>query len=233
MNASILTLAILLNTPAAPAAPAAPVEPADGALKSAVDQKTAPAMDPARQSGIVRAHTDQLIAAFKRVKEDDGKLTATDKATNAKAYTELDELLDRDYFTTISIKPRNEKFSAADLATFKSMFWDVVQRIAYPGSGEFFREGQVKFGTPTQKGDLWTIELTAYIPSEDLETVVGLQWRGGEKMRIVDVLFDGDSLVRDYQNQFGRIVDKDGSAGLLKALTEKRDELKKKAVPAP
>lgn len=227
MITRILTLAALLAAPAtAPGRPAATTEP-----KPAAPAAAKPAADPAEQAKIVRAHTDRLIAAFKLVKEDDGKLTAAERAVNAKAYAELDHLLARDHFTDISIAPRKDKFSAAELKTFKEQFWDVVQRIAYPGSGEFFREGEVKIAAPAYKGEVWTIELTAYIPSEDLETVVGLQWQGAGQMRIVDVLFDGDSLVRDYQNQFARIVDKDGAQGLLKALADKRAELMKKAEP--
>lgn len=228
MLTQTLALAALLS--AAPAAPAAtPSTPAAAPAQSAPASAQAPAVDPAKQAAIVRAHTDRLIDAFKRVKEDDGKLGAADKAQNAKAYAELDELLAREHFTALAIAPREDKFSADELKAFKAEFWDVVQRVAYPGSGAFFREGEVKIGAPTNKGDVWTIELNAYVPSEDLETVVGLQWRGGDSMRIVDVLFDGDSLVRDYQNQFARIVDKDGAKGLLKLLADKRAELSKTA----
>lgn len=226
MITQALTLAALLAAPATPTAAAPAPTPAPAAAKAA------PAADPARQAAIVRTHTDRLIAAFKQVKEDDGKLTAADRAANAKAYAELDHLLARDHFTDISIAPRKDKFTADELKTFKAQFWDVVQRIAYPGSGAFFREGEVKIAAPAQQGDVWTIELNAYLPSEDLETVVGLKWKGEVEMRIVDVLFDGDSLVRDYQNQFARIVDKDGAQGLLKALSDKREELMKQAVPA-
>ena len=219
MIAPSLALAVFLASPAVSPAPAA----------------TAPAASPAEQpaaavtASSVTSATEALVAAFKRVKDDDGKLSDADKAANAKTYAELDALLAREHFTAAAIAPRKDKFSAAELKAFQEQFWDVVQRIAYPGSGAFFREGQVKYAEPKEKGGIWTHELTAYIPSEDLETVVALQWKlEGGKLRIVDVLFDGDSLVKDYQNQFARIVDKDGAAGLLKKLAEKREELTKK-----
>ena len=229
MLTQTLALAVLLSAPAAASATPPAAKPAQSATAPASAPASAPAIDPARQAAIVRTHTDRLIDAFKRVKDDDGKLSAADKAQNARAYAELDDMLAREHFTAIAIAPRQDKFSADELKTFKAEFWDVVQRVAYPGSGAFFREGEVKIGAPTNKGDVWTIELNAYVPSEDLETVVGLQWQGGEVMRIVDVLFDGDSLVRDYQNQFARIVDKDGAKGLLKLLADKRAELSKTA----
>ena len=38
----------------------------------------------------------------------------------------------------------------------------------------------------------------------------------------MDVAFDGDSLIKDYQNQFARIIDKEGVAGLMKKMDEKK-----------
>lgn len=222
MIAPSLAIAVFLASPAVSPAPAATAPAAAPA---------APAEQPAAAvtASSVKSATEALVAAFKRVKDDDGKLSDADKAANAKTYAELDALLAREHFTAAAIAPRKDKFSAAELKAFQEQFWDVVQRIAYPGSGAFFREGQVKYAEPKEKGGIWTHELTAYIPSEDLETVVALQWKlEGGKLRIVDVLFDGDSLVKDYQNQFARIVDKDGAAGLLKKLAEKREELTKK-----
>ena len=41
----------------------------------------------------------------------------------------------------------------------------------------------------------------------------------------MDVAFEGDSLVKDYQNQIARLVDKRGGAGLLQVLDEKYAQL--------
>jgi len=177
-----------------------------------------------------RARTDALITAFKKVKADDGKLAKADVDANAKVFAELDAMLDSEYFTAVSIQPRADKFSPEQLARFKSRFWQVVQLVAYPGSGDFFREAKLKVGTPQQKGELWAVSVEAKLPEEDLETVIELQWKNGAQgLRIVDVLFDGDSLVKDYQNQFARIVDKKGPDGLIKALDDKHAELSKPA----
>ncbi|MGI5861810.1 MAG: ABC transporter substrate-binding protein [Myxococcales bacterium] len=174
----------------------------------------------------VAAQTNALVAAFKKAKPDDGKLSKADREANAKAFAELDALLDGEYFTSVSIQPRADKFSPEQLTRFKSMFWQVVQLVAYPNSGAFFREAKLTFEKPTQKGEVWAAPIKAFLPAEDLETVIELHWRKGDKgLKVVDVLFDGDSLVRDYQNQFSRIVDKSGADGLLKALEEKRAEL--------
>lgn len=173
-----------------------------------------------------RAETEALIAAFQKVKQDDGKLSKADREANAKAYAELDALLDDEHFTSVSIEPRAEKFTAEQLSSFKAKFWKVVQLVAYPNSGEFLREAKVTLGKAKKAGEVWSVPLKAVLASEDLETELEFHWRQGPKgLRVVDVLFDGDSLVRDYQNQFARIVDKKGAEGLLKVLEEKRAEL--------
>ena len=172
--------------------------------------------------------TNALVAAFQKVKPDDGKLSKADLAANAKAYAELDALLDAEHFTSVAIKPRADKFSAEQMTTFKGKFWDIVQMIAYPNSGDFLREAKLTVGKPERQGEIWSVSVQAVLASEDLETEFEFQWSQGPKgLRVVDVLFDGDSLVRDYQNQFARIVDKKGAAGLLEALEEKRAELSK------
>jgi ABC-type transporter MlaC component len=175
-----------------------------------------------------RQRTESFVAAFKKVKPDNGKLSKADREANAKAFAELDGYLDGEYFTDVSIKPIASKLSAGQAATFKSKFWEVVQMIAYPNSGDFFRQAKLTIGQAKEKGDVQAVSLKAELPKEDLETVVEFHWKKGPKgLRVVDVLFDGDSLVRDYQNQFARIVEKKGPEGLLKALEDKRAELLK------
>ena len=61
------------------------------------------------------------------------------------------------------------------------------------------------------------------VASEDLKTDLDFRWRRvGGALKVVDVSFEGDSLLKDYQNQFARIVDKSGPAGLQKAVDERR-----------
>ncbi len=172
------------------------------------------------------AKTKAIVAAFMKAKPDDGKLSKADRESNTKAFAELDALLDAEHFTSVSIQPRADKFSPEQLTRFKSRFWQVVQLMAYPNSGDFFREAKLTFEKPKQKGEVWAAPIKAFLPAEDLETVIELHWRQGPKgLKVVDVLFDGDSLVRDYQNQFSRIVDKSGPDGLIKAIEEKYAEL--------
>ena len=69
---------------------------------------------------------------------------------------------------------------------------------------------------------------------EDFEITVTFHWMdSGSDWRIVDVSFDGASLVKDYQNQFGRIIDKEGAKGLLKRMVDRLQEEESKRGKMP
>ena len=169
--------------------------------------------------------TEAFIAAFKKVKSGD-KLTPADKKANEKVFAELDKFMDFETLTTKPIEPRAAKFSAKQKSQFAGDFRDLIRRIAYPDSGEFFREAKMKFGAPAAKAGATAVPIDAHLVKDDLRTKVELYWvpKGGQ-LKLVDVAFDGDSLIKDYQNQFARIIDKEGVAGLMKKVDEKKAEL--------
>lgn len=195
------------KTPGVVAAPAAPAPGANAA-----------ALDPT-------ARTQEMIAAFKRVPL---RSVNAPKATVDKAFADLDAFLDFDTLAQEPIRPHLAKLDPAQRAAYASKFREVVRLVAYPDSGEFFRKAAVKLGAPKAgKGGTW-VELETRLPEDGTDTRLGLLWRPvGGALRIADLTFDGDSLVRDYQNQFGRILDKEGAAGLLKRLDDKKAELAK------
>lgn len=175
-----------------------------------------------------KERTESLIAAFKKVKPDDGKLTAAEKAANARHFAELDGYLDFETLVSKPIAPRAAKLTPAQLADYKAKFRELIRLIAYPNSGEFFRDAKWKIGPEKVQGELLTVPVDVRVPAEDLETVVEFQWAKVDgTLQIQDVLFEGDSLVKDYQNQVSRVVDKQGAAGLIKALDDRLAELNK------
>jgi phospholipid transport system substrate-binding protein len=177
------------------------------------------AKDPAQ----VRA--EAFIAGLKRVKP---LKSPADRAANEKVFTELDGFIDFDSLTVEAIKPRADKFNADQKAEYMKKFRELVRLIAYPDSGDFFKEAQVTFKPVEAKGAVTNVPFNARMAKEDLETDVTLHWVGkGEAAKLIDVSFDGESLVKDYQNQFTRIIDKDGVPGLIKKLDERRGELAK------
>jgi ABC-type transporter MlaC component len=180
----------------------------------------------ARAAPAPAARTEALIAAFQKVKPDDGRLAAADRAANERAFAELDGFLDFDTLTAEPIRPHLAKFTPAQKQEFTGKFRQLIRLVAYPDSGSFFRKARRTVGAPRAVGADQVVDVVLRLPEEDLETKVSFHWRPvAGTLRLVDVDFDGDSLVRDYQNQFGRIVEKDGAAGLLRKADDKLAEL--------
>lgn len=208
---SIALAAALAFAPAVLAAtPAAPVA-------------KAPIADPA-------ARTQALIAAFQKVPVRSG----ANAQASERAFVVLDGFLDFDALTQEPIRPHAARFDAKQRTDFTNKFREVVRIVAYPDSGEFFRKADIRVSAPREgKGGTW-VEFDARSPGEGTQTRIGLLWRataGG--WRVADLTFDGDSLVKDYQNQFGRILEKEGAPGLLRRLDDKRTELGRKPPVGP
>ena len=171
---------------------------------------------------------DNLLAVKS---SDEGPLPKADVDANLKVFAELDTYFDWDYLMSEPIKPRVDKFSPAELADFNKKFKEVLRLAAYPDSGAFFRKAKYKLTAPKEDGpEKVTVGLDA--KREDLETHVDLHFRKlGGALRLYDVSFDGDSLVKDYQNQMVRIIDKGGAKELIAKIEKRKADLEKPAAP--
>jgi ABC-type transporter MlaC component len=160
-----------------------------------------------------------VVAAFLRVPAKAGP--ARDQA-----FKDLDGFLDLDGIVAGAIAPRRDKLGAPELARYEKRFRELLRVVAYTDSGDFFRTAKLTWGSPTVKGEEALVPVKVVVQKEDLQTELEFRWRTvAGAIRIVDVAFEGDSLLKDYQNQIARIVDKSGGAGLLKALDDKWAEV--------
>jgi ABC-type transporter MlaC component len=171
--------------------------------------------------------TEAFVNALLKVKSDDGTLTKADKDANQKIFTELDGFFDFERLTTEPIKPRADKFSADEKSEFAKKFKEVIRLVAYPDSGAFFRKAKYTLGAPKEEGEVVIVPIDAKVVKDDLETKVDIHWKKGADgtLKIADVGFDGDSLVKDYQNQMVRIIDKEGAKGLIGKVDKRKAEL--------
>jgi ABC-type transporter MlaC component len=169
------------------------------------------------------ARTRELIGGFLAVKSIPAgtSLSAADQAANCKAFAALDPFFDFDAMTSEALRPVRGKFSEAQFRQYRTDFRELIRLVAYPNSGDFFRraEFQLKAGAPG------AVVMDAHLKKEDLDTEVTFYWRdSGGSLRLVDASFDGDSLVKDYQNQFSRIVEKEGADGFVRKVREKLEK---------
>ena len=164
-----------------------------------------------------KERTVALVEAFK----------AADGADEA-AFRKVDGLFDYDRLTADAIRPHRAKLSAEQLERYAPVLRDLIRLVAYPDSGALLRKAKLTFGEPRTEGKAVSVGLRAELAAEDLEVDLLFQWEeSAAGWRVVDVSFDGASLVTDYANQFGRIIGKEGAAGLMKRLEDKLAELRK------
>ena len=211
--ASVATLCLAASVAFAALAKKAPAAPAKAPV---VAPAAAAVADPV-------ARTQALIAAFQKVP------ARVKGVPSDKGFAELDGFLDFDAITQDPIRPHLAKLDAKQRAEYTAKFREVVRLVAYPDTGAFFRSAKVKVGAARPgNGGSW-VDLDTRSPEDSVDVRVGLLWKSvGGTLKVADLTFDGDSLIRDYQNQFGRILTKEGAAGLLKRLEDQRAELGRK-----
>ncbi len=174
-----------------------------------------------------KKRTEAFIGLLMKVKQSDaGPLPKADQEANAKIFTELDGFFDWDHLINEPIKPRVDKFNPAQKEEFQKKFKEVIRLVAYPDSGSFFRKAKWTITAPKAEGEKVTVGIDA--KKDDLETHVDLHFKTmGGALKMYDVSFDGDSLVKDYQNQMVRILDKGGPPELIGKIDKRKNDLEK------
>lgn len=163
--------------------------------------------------------TKQFVDAIKVVKKN-----------QFETYNNVDRFINYDYIMSKTIEPNREKFSNGQADSFKKQLTQLIRLIAYPRSGKYYNDAKYQYDAPKTEGNKVNIIQNSYLPSEDIELEIAYQWRDFQgNWMITDILFDGDSLVKDYQNQFSRIISKDGVAGLLKKVSDKLKEVEQES----
>lgn len=161
--------------------------------------------------------TKQFVKAMLDVKQGDDS-----------SYKNIDQFVNYEVITSNSIAPHKSRFDEKQTKKIKDDLTDLIRTIAYPRSGTFLKDSKYSYSKPQTKGNKTLVVQNTYLPKEDLELDIGYQWEKiNGRWMITDITFDEDSIVQDYQNQFGRIISKNGVDGLLKKVETKLLEVKK------
>lgn len=172
-----------------------------------------------------QSSTQALLDTLKSIKTAPDSHTAlpeADRKANRSAFGAIDGYFNFDRLTRDPIEPHARHLTVAQRKRFDTTFRELIRLVAYPQAGSFLRSAKVTVKPGTVSGKVGSVPMHAYLAEEDLDTTAVFRWEKGAKgWQIVDVSFDGASLVKDYQNQFGRILDKEGPDGLLRKLEER------------
>lgn len=152
-----------------------------------------------------------MINALKQVKKND-------KST----FKDVDNYINFELLTRESIAPHRSKFTDEQAKKFSRTFESLIRLIAYPQSSSFYDEAKTSYHPPVIKGNKALVTSETTIEKEDFEMTIGYQWtKTNSTWQLSDLILDEDSLVKDYQNQFGRIIEKEGVDGLISKIEQK------------
>ncbi len=161
------------------------------------------------------ARTQSLLAAFGRVPPPDAAPHAQ-RTSDA----ELDGFFDLDSLCARAIAPHRQALSGAQMKRFLRDFRALVRAVAYGRAAGLIKRAKVAVAVPVAVDARQRVVLHIEVSADDLQSELAFVWgpAAAGPARIVDVEFDGASFLTDYQNQFGRLLKKDGPEGLLKKL---------------
>lgn len=120
--------------------------------------------------------------------------------------------------------PQWGKLSARERQDFVQLLEDLVQKVAYPKSAEFFGDLQIEFTNERVNGNEAEVETVVSHPKEGLVTI-GYRLRQKDGRWVInDVLLDDVSLVTNLRTQMQQVIAKESYQGLVKRMREKLAE---------
>lgn len=163
-----------------------------------------------------------LVDAVRSYKKDAG--SAQDKATNVEVQKVVEETLALPDLTKRVLGPQWEKLSPGEQKNFRQLLVDLLQKIAYPKSAEFFTDLQVNYGSEKVNGSEAVVETQMHHPQEGQVTVEYHLKQKDAHWVITDILLDDVSLITSVRSQMQQVINKESYQGLVKRMREKLAE---------
>jgi len=179
---------------------------------------------------ILACFTLPVLAANSPLEQTKAFVTAMKsvKTQGETSYPAIDKFIQYDQLTAETIKPHIASFNKTQSDSLKSSLETLIRLISYPQSGDFYTDSTYTYQTPIIKKNTAYVGMDIFFEEEDLEIELGYFWQKfDDEWRLVDLSFDEDSLVKDYQNQFGRLIAKDGVDSLIQKLQDRVTEIEK------
>ncbi len=171
-----------------------------------------------------KARTESLIKTLAQIEKADsatGAYTQPAREHNRAVFKDVDTYFDLKGFSASAIAPHKAKFNTKQLQSFHETFMQLLRIVAYPKSGAFMKDAKPTIKNVEPQNKNVAVMVRGYSAADDFESHTTFVWSKQKMWRIADVQFDGASLLQDYRNQFGRIVEKEGADGLLKKLQDR------------
>lgn len=165
--------------------------------------------------------TQELIAVVK---------AGTSKKKQSNAIKKVRTYFDYELLVENTIEPHREKLNAKQLKRYSRTFRQLLEMAPFIASLGENKKLEYKITKPVQQNGGVLVGLRAYDAETDMDTDIAFEWRKqGDAWLVVDVSLDGISMIKGYQNQFGRILKKEGAEGLIARLEKRLTEVKAEA----
>jgi phospholipid transport system substrate-binding protein len=145
-------------------------------------------------------------------------------AANANAQKVVEGTLPIQDLSKEVLGPHWEKLSAAEQKSFVQLLQELLHKVAYPKSAEFFGDLRIEFVSENILGSDAIVETTVSHPKEGQVTIEYKLRKVDEHWVLTDVLLDSVSLVTNVRSQMQQVIAKESYQGLIKRMREKLTE---------
>jgi phospholipid transport system substrate-binding protein len=140
-----------------------------------------------------------------------------------KIETVFDSILDYDALAHGSLRDHWGDRSEAERKEFQDVLKQLVQR-AYRKNLDRTLDYDVTFGETAQEAQTYLVKTVAQNRKNAREEPISIDYslhKVGADWKIRDIVTEGSSLVANYQQQFNRIIKKDGFAELMRRMRKR------------
>jgi len=167
----------------------------------------------------------RLVPAIIRIKPtNNSTLSAADQAANAAAAKEANAILDIPAVAQRTLGKHWQARTPAEQQEFITLLEQLLTKVAYPKSAEFFHSLEVNFAKENIAGQRATVKTTVRHPKEGVVSVDYRLVQEGDVWRVQDILLDDVSLAANLQSQFNKIITENTYAELLRRMRDKLNE---------
>jgi len=161
-----------------------------------------------------------------RILRQDAETDAARRRRSQRLTRLLNGLLDYEGLSEAALGEHWEAHSEDERTAFVALLRQLVER-NYESNLERILEYEVSYDDETRRGDRMLVTTSARSRTQRRQPPVEIQYlmrRDGTRWRVVDVTTDGVSMVRNYHDQFHRIIDRDGWDELIARMQRRLEE---------
>jgi phospholipid transport system substrate-binding protein len=166
----------------------------------------------------------KMVESLRSYKKETPTLSAQERAANAQARKIAGETLAVQDLAKSVLGAQWEKIGANEQKNFTQLLMNLIQKIAYPKSAEFFGDLRIDYKNERITGSEAVVETLVSHPEEGQVAIEYKLRQVQGKWMVYDVLLDEVSMVTNVRSQIQQVVAKESYQGLVKRLRDKLAE---------